>query len=130
MIKTIIKKIPFAKNLIKFSYKNFIFTRNYFIFIKEYFVFKGEEKNKPSKIKWKDRKPMLFEKTPSTKFDPHYTYHPAWVARILNQTHPQKHIDISSMLEFSTMLSAFILVKFYDYRPAKIQLPDLKMQKS
>jgi len=39
--------------------------------------------------------PMLDDKTSVTPIEPHYTYHPAWAARILAQTKPQKHVDIS-----------------------------------
>lgn len=69
--------------------------------------------------------PMLDDKTSVTPIEPHYTYHPAWAARILAQTKPQKHVDISSTLNFCTLVSAFIPVDFYDYRPAQIILEGL-----
>ena len=59
------------------------------------------------------------------QFDRHYVYHCAWAARILAQTRPNLHVDISSSLYFATMLSAFMPVKFYDYRPADVQLSGL-----
>jgi SAM-dependent methyltransferase len=52
-------------------------------------------------------------------------YHPAWAARILSQTKPIEHIDISSLLHFCTLVSAFIAVRFYDYRPADLSLSNL-----
>ena len=60
-----------------------------------------------------------------TAFDRHYVYHPAWAARVLAQTRPARHVDISSILGFSTVLSAFIPVDFYDVRPAPLNLGDL-----
>jgi len=69
-----------------------------------------------------DLYPCLKDKTTSTPFDHHYTYHPAWAARILAQTKPDLHVDISSILSFSTIVSAFVPVQFYDYRPAEIKL--------
>jgi SAM-dependent methyltransferase len=69
-----------------------------------------------------DTYPCLQDKLINTPFDQHYTYHPAWAARILAKTNPTEHTDISSILSFSTILSAFIPVKFYDYRPAKLNL--------
>lgn len=69
--------------------------------------------------------PILNEATSETPFDAHYTYHPAWAARIVQQINPAKHIDISSILYFSTQLSAFIPTEFYDYRPAKLNLEGL-----
>ncbi|MDD5570110.1 MAG: DUF268 domain-containing protein [Bacteroidales bacterium] len=74
----------------------------------------------------KDITPYLDDKTSSTPFDTHYTYHPAWAARILNKTKPGLHIDISSSVSFCTMVSAFIPVKFYDYRITKLKLPGLE----
>lgn len=70
--------------------------------------------------------PLVFDKTDETPFEPHYTYHPAWAARILAKTKPKKHIDISSTLNFCTVISAFIPVVFYDYRPAKLNLNNLE----
>lgn len=73
-------------------------------------------------INVKDAYPCLSDKLSATPFDHHYTYHPAWAARILAATKPAYHVDFSSILYFGTMLSAFIPVKFYDYRPAEIRL--------
>lgn len=77
-------------------------------------------------VSWKDRYPQLFDKTINTGFDAHYIYHPAWAARILAENRPNKHIDISSTLNFCSILSAFIPVEFYDYRPANLNLSNLK----
>ncbi len=68
----------------------------------------------------------LFDKTSDTPFDPHYTYHPAWAARVVARTKPQKHIDIASTLKFCTLVSAFVPVDFYDYRPANLKLSNLE----
>ena len=70
--------------------------------------------------------PCLKDKIVNTPFDHHYTYHPAWAARILSQTRPQYHVDISSILSFSTIVSAFVPIKFYDYRPAELKLTNLE----
>ena len=77
------------------------------------------------KVDWEDRYLCLDDKSTETGFDRHYIYHPAWAARILMQTHPKRHTDISSTLNFCTIVSAFIPVDFYDYRPAPIHLPGL-----
>lgn len=73
-------------------------------------------------VSTKDVYPCLKDKIINTPFDPHYTYHPAWAARILAKTKPEYHVDISSILYFSTVISAFIPVKFFDYRPAQVSL--------
>jgi len=76
-------------------------------------------------LRWEDRLPCLFEQTAVTAFDRHYIYHPAWAARIVNRLKPMEHTDISSTLHFCTILSAFVPVRFYDYRPAELNLPNL-----
>lgn len=76
-------------------------------------------------LSWVDRYPCLNDKTKETGFDRHYIYHTAWAARIVAQTSPQHHIDISSSLYFSSIVSAFVPVKFYDYRRADMQLANL-----
>ena len=74
----------------------------------------------------KDIVPFLSDKTTETLFDRHYVYHPAWAARILSKTNPAVHVDISSTLHFCSIMSAFMMVKFYDYRPAQLTLSDLE----
>lgn len=70
--------------------------------------------------------PCLSDSTAQTGFDRHYVYHPAWATRIIINNAPAKHIDISSTLHFCSVLSAILPVEFYDYRPAKLELPNLK----
>jgi len=81
-------------------------------------------------LSWQDRKARLFDNTPNTAFDYHYIYHPAWAARIIKKINSETHIDISSTLSFSSMLSAFVPVEFYDYRPANIKLDGLESKKA
>lgn len=102
--------IRFPKKIIRF-----------FSFWKEYFKFKKSNKQRTN-LKLSDIYPCLSDKLKSTPFDQHYTYHPAWAARILAKTKPAEHIDISSILSFSTIVSAFVPVKFYDYRPAALAI--------
>lgn len=83
-----------------------------------------KDPNKRFDAKWSDMYPCLNDKLSTTPFDAHYTYHPAWAARILAKTMPKEHIDISSILHFSSITSAFIPIKFYDYRPVLLNLPN------
>ncbi|MDB5297610.1 MAG: putative SAM-dependent methyltransferase [Phycisphaerales bacterium] len=76
-------------------------------------------------VRWEDHFPQLGDRTVKTAFDPHYTYHPAWAARVLAAERPAKHVDISSSLQFVAMVSAFVPVDFYDYRPADLRLSQL-----
>ena len=74
--------------------------------------------------------PVLFEDIPFTRFDTHYIYHTAWAARKVKEIGKDKHVDISSSLYFSSIVSAFIPVDFYDYRPAKRNLSNLTSHKA
>lgn len=79
-------------------------------------------KNQVSDDIYFSSQPCLDDNTDNTAFEPHYTYHPAWAARVLATTKPAKHVDISSIIYFGTLVSAFIPVEFYDYRPANVHL--------
>jgi len=83
-------------------------------------------KNKLPPLRICDFHPCLFDKTIKTGFDAHYVYHTSWAARKVKEINPPKHIDISSSLYFSGIVSAFIPVDFYDYRPAELNLSHLK----
>lgn len=70
--------------------------------------------------------PCLRDKTRKTNFDAHYVYHTSWAARKVKEIGQSKHVDISSSLYFSGIVSAFVPVDFYDYRPADLKLSGLK----
>lgn len=76
-------------------------------------------------LKIKDFYPQIFDKTIKTGFDRHYVYHTAWATRKVQEINPKKHVDIASSLYFSAIVSAFIPVDFFDYRPADIELSGL-----
>ena len=105
---------------IYYSYKKTIQKNHY---EKEYDDFKNKlTSDRGFIMQERDKKMILGENTESTNFDTHYIYHPAWAARILKETKPEKHTDISSTLTFCSIVSAFIPVEFYDYRPANLKL--------
>jgi len=58
-------------------------------------------------------------------YDAHYVHHTAWAARVLAETKPKKHVDIGSLLYFSTILSAFVNIEHYDMRPTDLFIPGL-----
>ena len=76
-------------------------------------------------LQWSDRYACLNDRTATTGFDRHYVYHCAWAARILAATRPKNHLDFASSVYFCTMVSAFVPVRFYDYRPAQLRLDNL-----
>lgn len=99
-------------------------------FILDYLKYKKLDLNNKFEMNWKNRYPCLNDKTEQTLFDRHYIYHTAWAARILSATKPKKHIDISSSLYFSSIVSAFIPIDFYDYRPPQLKLSNLRVGKA
>ena len=106
-MKKIIKKI------IKISLSSFL--------ILDYLKFKKFH-DKRFSLKLTDFYPQLKDKTIKTGFDRHYVYHTSWAARKVKEINPGFHTDISSSLYFAGIVSAFVPVKFYDYRPARLKL--------
>lgn len=80
-------------------------------------------------LSWGDRYPCYYDNTKDIGFDSHYIYHTAWAARILANINPKSHIDISSVLYFSTIISAFIPTEFYDYRNVNVRLSNFRSKR-
>lgn len=109
--------------------RKFEIFKLYFKYIFDYIKFKNQSKNNIRfKLSWLNRFPILNEKTNNTAFSREYVYHIAWAARILKSTRPELHIDISSSINFIAVASAFIPIDFYDYRPAKLELNNVKVK--
>ena len=104
--------------IIKFAYLYILYIFDYYKFFKI--------NDSRFALKWRNRHIQLYDRYGITKIDRHYIYHPAWAARILALTNPKIHIDISSTVNFCSLVSAFIPVKFYDYRPTRIELSGLQ----
>lgn len=101
------------------------FSVTFPLILKDYIVFLSKDKKKRFSIPLWATQPILFENTPFTRFDTHYIYHTAWAARKVKEINASFHVDISSSLYFSSIVSAFKPVRFFDYRPAKLNLSDL-----
>ena len=116
------------KKLLKKTIKNIY---QYFIVIKDYLIFSklNNPLDKRFKGKWKDRLICTEEKNSFSSYDKHYVYHTAWAARILEKIKPDFHTDISSSIYFVAITSAFIPIKFYDYRPPNLILDNLEIDK-
>lgn len=74
------------------------------------------------KISVLDLYPCIDDKTSFSPFDSHYIYHPTWAANIIAKIKPKVHHDFSSILSFSTVISAFIPTVFHDFRKAEINI--------
>lgn len=122
-LKSLARKNPFVILL----YKAILSLLKYPKFFIDFKKFQELGAKDRFSVNWTDRYPCFDEGTKFTEFDRHYIYHTAWAARILAKIKPLEHVDISSFLYFSTIVSAFIPVHFYDYRPAEIKLPNLQM---
>lgn len=97
--------------------------------LKDYFEFNRKENQKRFTIKSSDLYPCIKDKTVGTGYDRHYVYHTSWAARVVKEIAPEFHIDISSSLFFCGIVSAFVPVHFYDYRPADLRLEGLTTKK-
>ena len=76
-------------------------------------------------LDWDDRLPCLDDRTAGTGFDRHYVYHTAWAMRVLARSRPESHVDVASSLYFAALASAFVPVRYYEYRPVDLQLAGL-----
>lgn len=105
-------------------YRGIFFVTFPFV-LKDYISFRMKDEKKRFKLPLSRAQPTLFENTPYTRFDTHYIYHTAWAARKVREIDEKEHVDISSSLYFSSIVSAFKPVKFFDFRPAKLNLSGL-----
>lgn len=119
-LKKKLAQVPFVMTFYVITKKIIAWPR----FISDFVTFKTHN-DKRFPVRLRNLFPTLLDRTTTTGFEPHYVYHPAWAARIVANINPSVHIDIASTLHFSTILSAFVPVDFYDYRPAFLNLTNL-----
>jgi SAM-dependent methyltransferase len=112
MLKTIVKK---GINLLLSPF-----------ILPDYFSFKKKDIHKRFNLSLKNFYPQIKDKTITTGFDRHYVYHTSWAARKVKEINPKVHTDISSSLYFGGIVSAFVPVDFYDYRPAQLDLSNFQ----
>ncbi|MEK7568563.1 MAG: DUF268 domain-containing protein [Patescibacteria group bacterium] len=94
--------------------------------LRDYFQFMSMDKSCRFSLAFEDFYPQVKDKTVKTGFDRHYVYHTAWAARKVKEINSGFHTDISSSLYFSSIVSAFVHIKFYDYRPAQLKLSGIE----
>jgi SAM-dependent methyltransferase len=127
-MKKALKKIPLAS----FCYDYLKKLISHKQFKNDFEKFRRLSSNSDSRLSldWNDRYPCLEDATSDTGFDRHYVFHTAWAARVLALNKPESHIDISSSIYFTAISSAFVPIKFYDYRAANLDLPNLETGKA
>lgn len=86
----------------------------------------NQSSNKRFDFKLIDLHPCVNDKTVNTGFDRHYVFHTAWAARKIKEINPTIHHDISSSVYFNALVSAFVPIHFFDYRPAIMNLSGLE----
>lgn len=67
----------------------------------------------------------LDDDTNSVPYSHIYLYHLSWAARVLVQTMPTKHTDISSHVYFVGLMSSLVPIDYYEFRTPQILLNNL-----
>jgi hypothetical protein len=76
-------------------------------------------------LRFEDSYPCLFDRVPTTPYDPHYFHQAVWAAERIVAHKPTKHVDVGSEVTFVGMLSVSVPVVFVDIRPFPVTLPRL-----
>ena len=101
-------------------------TKSQFCSEFERFALLSAESSRPRFVPdWDDCLPCLDDRTAAAGFDRHYVYHTAWATRVLARLRPAEHVDVASSLYFAALASAFVPVRYYEYRPVDLRLPGL-----
>jgi SAM-dependent methyltransferase len=127
LMKELLKQVPLVRPLYRATKEAFMIPKAYanFRVFKQLLMASQGEKPLSFEMKWSDRWLFLYDQSESIQFEPHYTYHPAWAARVIAKIQPERHVDISSTLGFVTMLSAFVKTDYFEWRPPNLKLSDL-----
>jgi len=99
----------------------------YFWYIKDLIVYKI--KSPKDKLLNLGLFPILYEKTASTSFDPHYFYHSIWAFKRILKNKPEQHVDVGSSYQLVGLLSIITKITFIDIRPIKAHIKNLYCKK-
>jgi len=121
--------LNYFKNKLRDILRTPIVLENYF---RDYFLFLklSRKDNRGFRMGLGNLYPCIRDNTKEVSSDFHYIYHPAWAARIIATTKPEFHIDVSSILYFSAIISAFVPVKYYEFRKVGINLSNLTIEQA
>ena len=118
---------PWARRAVRVLRRLYFACRERFLLPKQFLALTRVEQPRFS-LRWKDRWLCWGDATSQTSFDRHYVFHTAWACRVLAESKPAIHVDVSSSLYFVSNASAFVPMEFYDYRPAQLGLDGLRCE--
>ncbi len=97
-------------------------------FRRDFLKFKGlsESIERGFDLRWENRLPFLHDWSDSMEFDRQYLFHTAWASRVLARTRPDLHVDVSSYVFFASIVSAFIPVRYLEFRSFDLGLSNLE----
>jgi hypothetical protein len=70
-------------------------------------------------------RPIFFQQNVESSFDAHYVIQGWWATKRIMALKPSFHVDISSNVSFVTQLAASLPVRYYEFNPPSIEIPDL-----
>lgn len=110
--------------VVRFFWWRCYYAVRFLRFLCQYVTFSRQSRQEDVRfdVRLRDIRPYLSDASTLTAFDPHYIYLTGWACRVLRRSAPMVHVDIGSSLEFVVAISAFIPLKFYDYRPAPLEI--------
>ncbi len=90
------------------------------------FTKSAEASGRELRASWDDRFPCLEDRDSGSDFDRHYVYHPAWAARAIARSAPARHVDCSSLLQFTAIISTYVPVDLCVFQPLRLSLPNVR----
>lgn len=77
-------------------------------------------------LRFRDAKPMLFDRTKTTPFDTHYFYQSLWAAQAIFNSKVALHVDVGSWTVYAGLLTPFTKVVFVDIRPLNTEVGNMR----
>jgi SAM-dependent methyltransferase len=81
-------------------------------------------------VRWQERFPCLPGDHRNATPPKDYLLHVGWAARKVAEENPAAHVDFSSLAYFAVVLSAFVPVRYCEFRPAGLGLDGLDITHS
>jgi hypothetical protein len=79
-------------------------------------------------LRFRDRLPMIADKTSHTPLDSIYFHQDSWGVRQIARVNPDRHVDVGSSAMTMVMVAQFVPVTMVDIRPLPYEAPGLTFQ--